>query len=314
MDESDGPITAIDVMDDRMVVFKDRRILIVEGDGPDDVRARGGSWGLAQEVSTDVGCVGPAAVFPDGLAFWSRQGARLLDRGLQVVDIGGPVTLHSGLDVVSIEVIPDLDEVRFLSTDGECLVLNHYYRRWSTFDNYASADAVVVGNVYHRLDPRGRVLMDSPTVFTDGGSPYSRVVELPWVVPGGAMCSRSKCKLFHVKGDFRSHHRMRVSIAYNFRDEFVSARTFDTTLSGSIVGVGYGSGSYGEGPYGGGSDLTYDFRFRPRFLSARAYRLRFEDLPAIGSQDQYGESAELSEIALDVKVYQNLRYRRTRIV
>lgn len=313
VDDLGGDVTALQVMDDKLVVYKRDRILTVTDDGPDDVRANGGAFSLATSVTADVGCTnpGPVVEMPRGLMFVSQKGIYLLDRGLQVHYIGARVERYNGLDFVSAEVVPGTNRVLFLSSDGECLSYDYFFDSWSVFTNHRGRDAVVVGDTYHYLTADKRFFRDNPDVYTDGGQVYSSVVETPWIVPGGMLGAQWNVKRFHVTGDFRSHHQMRIEIAYNFVEEFTSLRTFDTA-SGSITGVGYGSGSYGSGSYGGGGENNYNFRFRPKHLRARAYRLRFEAIP---DDDSPGACYELTDLHADAKpTAGQTRYRRGRIV
>lgn len=67
---ADGPITAIAVLGDELIIFRARHIYSVAGDGPTNVGTNG-QWETPRSISDDIGCVDARSLvrFPGGLMF-----------------------------------------------------------------------------------------------------------------------------------------------------------------------------------------------------------------------------------------------------
>lgn len=93
LSDTDEAATALAPLGDKVLVFTDNRIYYFYGEGPDDA---GGGQGFSEPTlfSDAVGCVEPRSVAqtPMGVVFQaSKDGIYLVDGGLQVTRISGPV-------------------------------------------------------------------------------------------------------------------------------------------------------------------------------------------------------------------------------
>ena len=100
LSDTDEAAVALGVLNDKLIIFTRTRAYYVYGDGPSDT---GGGTGFSEPLlfSDALGCVEPASVCvtPMGLVFQgSADGIFLVDQGLGVTRIGGPVedTVKSG--------------------------------------------------------------------------------------------------------------------------------------------------------------------------------------------------------------------------
>jgi len=89
---ADDPIVNVASMDDRLVILKSAGNYCVSGDGPAD-DGSGQTFGAPDPIPTDLGVVSAQSVIstPEGVYYQSAIGMRLLDRGLQVRYVGGPI-------------------------------------------------------------------------------------------------------------------------------------------------------------------------------------------------------------------------------
>jgi hypothetical protein len=79
------PLTAIAALDDKIVLFGERQIWVISGDGPND-QGLGGAFSDPIQIQSDAGCVVPGSVIttPAGVLFQSSRGLHILDSGLNV--------------------------------------------------------------------------------------------------------------------------------------------------------------------------------------------------------------------------------------
>lgn len=175
-----GGATALAVMDDKLIIFKETEIFYIVGNGAD---ATGSNSTLsdAQLVSGNIGTVEPdsVCVTNKGIFFRSRGKIKLLDRGLNVVNIGAPVEEYTD-PITSVVLTPNEDQVRFTTNNGNCLVYNMEFETWSVFTNYSCVDAVKFNNQYVTLSSSA-LLYENSSVYTDNGTNYVMKVQSNWV-------------------------------------------------------------------------------------------------------------------------------------
>ena len=135
-----GPIIALAALDDKLIVFKEDRLYYVVGQGPDASGVTGGSFSSPRVISSDVGCDNPKSVVrvrDQGIAFHSKKGIYLLDRGLNLSFIGAPVEGYEPWTIIDATPMEKVDQARWLlegdesatgKTEGLQLVYDHYLR------------------------------------------------------------------------------------------------------------------------------------------------------------------------------------------
>lgn len=193
--EAGADITALGSMDDKLVVFKNDRIFVVFGDGPNDLG--NGSDYLIQALPADVGCIEPRSVVnvTEGLFFQSARGLEMLTRGLEVVWIGKDVQDELSVNsvVTSALPVPSQRQVRFTcqtpSTPavGLVLVFDYYAKAWMTHEYntwQGTADgpaaSAMWNGAYAYATTGGTVYTESSTEFTDAGHFTPSAVWLDW--------------------------------------------------------------------------------------------------------------------------------------
>ncbi len=133
-----GDLTALASMDEKLILFKQDAIYAITGEGPNAVGQ--GTYAQAREVSSDIGCVNKCSVVVSeaGVFFESDAGIYLLDRGLNLQYIGGPVIdLVPGLGRLiarAVSVQPRKEIYFLLQGTNVVLCYNYRWGRWS--DHY----------------------------------------------------------------------------------------------------------------------------------------------------------------------------------
>lgn len=306
VDAVGGPITALAPIDENLIVFKRSRAYRAPADGPSNASVDATPWPLVGLITSDVGVpeygtiVEAAGSEVQGLVFWSDgRGARLLDRGLSCIDIGGPVRGYDDLTVVGGLAPSSHEEIRLYTSEGTTLVLNTHFNQWSTF---TPQPAVAAANWDRRptfVDSDGFVWAEDTGSYLDDGQSYPMSITLGWLPLQGSLQGLSRVRQLLVLGDYYTPHTLRVEAAYDYRDSWRTVRNIDVTASLGIVTYGGGtSGSVGSTGYGtgsyGGSDPVYQFRLDLPVQRMESLRLRISD------QDATGRSFDLTELKLRI--------------
>lgn len=219
VESTGGPVTAFASMDDKLIVFRPRKIGVLFGQGPATTGI--GSTYQLQDLPTDVGCSEPRSVLvmPEGVIFKSTsKGWYRLGRDLNLQWIGEGVQAYDAQGVTSAVLLDTQKECRFTTNDANGQTLVYCYERkdekgigqWSTYSNYAARDAVwwSGGNAYVRatatklikeLPPTagGLAYGDEATAFTGGnggtnpapqtGTAIPLMFQTGWLKPGEAL-------------------------------------------------------------------------------------------------------------------------------
>lgn len=281
---SGGGITALGTLDDKLIIFKENTIFALSGQGPVETGAQN-DFQQPEQISTDVGCNAPSSIVlvKDGLMFQSRDGVKLLNRSLEVVDIGTPVSDFNDLTVSSGVLLPAEDEVRFTTTDGECLVFSTAYNLWSTFTNYEGVSAVLWRGQYAKLSADGTVNLEIVGSYTDNNAAIRLRLETPWLAFGDLLGYKRVYQIMML-GKRLTNHVFRVSMAYDYNDLIRQIAFFNTeagmeeesfTPSNSSFLPSLSS-SYAEG------NPVFQFRIKPTIQKCESFKLIIEDIPLNG--------------------------------
>lgn len=294
-----GKITDLYVLDDKLIVFKETAIYYIVGDGFNN--AGGGSdFSLPQRVASDVGCSASGLVTetPDGLAFVSKKGIFLLNRGLGTSKLGAEVTAYQDLTFVSVDLVPDKNQVRFASQEGTILVYDYFFRLWFRFTGLSAVDAIawstdVTENAYVLLNSSGQVLVESQTSFTDAGNPIKTFISTGWFSPAGPQ-GYVQLHALSLVGEYITSHTLTVNLYYNYIDS--SQRTYVISPDNIVNSGYYGSDTYYGANVYGGSFNNYQFSMKPN-QKLESFRITIEDDQTAGN---YGECFRLSNLRVEV--------------
>lgn len=301
VDPYGGAITALAVLDDNVVVFKERAVYVFGGPGPlsnPDLSADQFAFTPAQLVTGDAGCLSQDSVgqTPVGLLFQSSKGVLLLDRSRQLQRVGDPVEAWTTQTVRAATLLPNRTHVVLVcdGADGRALLLDYERGQWSTFTNHTGVDAVVVGGVYHYLRSDGRVFREDVTSYADDNAQIRMVIDTAWVKLAGYL--QGWQRIYHAAflGRYISPHTLRVSWRLDYEDGWREPQDLDVddNWDPSV----YGEGLYGAGYYGGIASGSTVYQRRIHIgRRCQAIRFRLEDVEAT---DARGASFELSELLL----------------
>lgn len=299
VDQGKGGIRSFLEMDEKLIIFKKDSIYVVVGDGPDNL-GNNNDFRQPQLVTTDAGCDKPQTVVltPRGIMFLSDKGFLILNRSLQVEDVGDPVDDFNSLSYTSAVLVNDEDHVRFTTREGRILVYDYGEDKWTTFTNLTAESSTMWRDKYVLLKDDGTVLVQNNSKFKDGDLSYPLKVSTAWIKTANLMGAQRIYKGLLLL-DRKDDHRLRIKVYYDFDDTAREIFTFDTK---DVLKTNYfGEGSYyGEdSPYGGDVDSKYHVEFKPAIQKCTSIRFEIEDLNPEGTENQ---GFSLTGLALEVGV------------
>jgi len=309
-----GNITAISSQDDRVILFKESAIFVLSGDGPSESGDSSvAGFTLPQLVTSDVGCTEPSSIVltPNGHMFQTTKGIYQLGRDGSIAYVGAPVEAFNSQRIVRAQVMPDRTQVVFVTDAGSTLLYDYLFNQWSTFTNHEGLDAVVVDNTFHYLRLDGTVYRETIGAYTDNG------LKIRWRIVTAQLHMTPQLQGFqrfwyaHILGTWVSPHQLGVSYRTDYTESWSDPYWLDATgatdptgwITGPhaqvigldpITGTSYGSGSYGDGPYGGIAPGVYQFRIDLN-EKGESIQFQFEDFQANGVD---GASFELTELLI----------------
>ena len=304
IEEEGGDITSMGAIDGVLVVFKERRIYAVSGDGLSDVGT--GQGFNIQRVTADVGCTSPGSVveMPKGLMFKSAKGVYILDRSFNTSYIGWPVEGFNDSVIVSSEVIPDTNLVVFLTSSGKTLAYDYERNEWTTFTGHNGLGAVVIGGDYHYLRSDGEVYTRNQEIYLDAGSWYPlRIRTAP--IRLSSVQDYLQVRRVNILGEYLSSHRLHMLVWCNrdlapfesriFEvDDVVDTTTWEDADTDTWDAVD-------TTPWGGeAGESDYQFQHKFKRQTVQSLRLEFQDLQTDGAA---GQSYELAEMNFELGVY-----------
>lgn len=296
-------VTALAEFDQKLIIFEPDQIFYLTGNGPTNTGTQD-DFSPPQLVTGDVGCqnTNSLVLMPLGLMFQSKKGIYLLNRSLETVYIGADVEAYNNLTITSAELIEDENQIRYLTSDGRCLVYDYYYGKWSTWTNHQGVGATIwnaTGDyVYLRTD--GRIFQQSSTSYKDGNDPVELSLTTSWVKTSGIQGFQRVRKAF-VLGDFKTDHTVKLEVGFNYTDYFQERHTFDFIDALSVQEYGdsspYGSESF-YGNSSGVADGVYQFRAHMGKQKCQAIRFRISDIEEVNPGEAYSVSSLMLEIGL----------------
>ena len=291
-DEKGERVTAIGILDEKMVFFKKDRFYISYGDGPDNTGANG-SFAPPEFVSSDVGCIDVQSIaqIPGAITFKSAKGIYVLNSGLQVEYFGAPVEDFNGATVTSAVMKADVNQVRFTTADNVCLVYDYFFRQWSTFTNHKGKDAVIWDQRYVYVRDDGAVLIETDGVFKDDGAPYHLKLGTSWLSLAG-INGFQRAYRFGLLGEYKTPHLLSVKAGYDFSSSLESVMIFNSDEALGITSFGEGSPFGSDSPFGG-DNISYRIRGHLPRQKCQSIRFEIEELTTSASVGT-GEALTLS--------------------
>lgn len=294
-----GPITALGVIDEKLIIFKEESIYLQVGDGPNN-QGEQSDFGRPDRITSDAGCIDANSVVetPVGLMFKSKKGVYMLDRSLQVEYIGAPVEDFNGLTIRSATLVSNTNQVRFITSDDKALVYDYYFKEWSTFTNHRGVSSEMYENLFTYVRSDGKVLQETPGQYVDDATAIRMKLVTSWIQLAG-ISGFQRVYTATLLGTYKSPHVLKVRVGYDFNPAFTQQVNIDTTELVQNTN-NYGNGSpYGTGdPVYGGEFNAYQWHIKPKIQKCTSIRFSVEDF----QEDNFGEGFDISNMRFQIGV------------
>lgn len=279
LDAGVGPITGMAMLQDSLVAFRETATFVIGGDGFDNA-GTGTTLTPPRLISEEIGCVNQRSIVttPMGIFFQSKRGFYVVGPdGMKY--LGEMVESYNSQTVLAAVVMPGTHEVRLTMSGGGTLLYDLLAGQWSTW-TIGGIDACVWQNQYVRLvDATAAIHKEVADQYHDNSSTYTMVMRLPWIRLG-SLSGFQRIYKVRVLGDYRSGHKIRVKVRYNYSETVVSTFTWDATTIGST---------------------DYQFEIRLARQQCEAISLEFEDI-VDDVPNALRESYRLNELLLVIGV------------
>lgn len=254
---STGPIRALSVLDDKLIICKADALLYINGSGPDNT-GNNSQYSQPIYITSTVGCSNQHSfvLIPSGLMFQSDKGIWLLDRGLNTSYIGAPVEdFTNGATVLSAVNVPETNRVLFTLDTGITLMYDYYYGEWGSFVNVPSLSSCIFQGLHTFINKYGATYQETVGKYIDGSSPVLMAFKTgPLRI--GDLQNYQRAYFFYLLGTYLSPHKLQLSISYDYD----GAPSQGPLILPNNFNPAYGSGTsqdpYGQqSPYGGPGSL-----------------------------------------------------------
>jgi len=228
--EAGGPITAIAVMNETLLVFKETRIYRVRGEGPNNTGF--GEFLTPELISADTGTAiaRSVVVTPMGVMFEGVKGKMIVDQGFQVGYIGAPLEkLSAPGTCIGATLVPAMQQVRF-SYSGTTHVWDYYHRQWYVFTHASEGPTCLWNDLHVALD--GGVVYDNSAVFLDVVDSYTMELTLSFVTSTQTRRGDVQVRSIGLTGVSLAAHYLSVYARFDL------GATIETVVETAVVGAG----------------------------------------------------------------------------
>ena len=273
--EKGGPITALQQMDDKLIIFKQDYVFVMVGDGP-SVSGVNNDFTDPQVITADAGCLDKKSVvvLPTGLIYKSQKGYYLLDRSLNVKYIGADVESYNSYTVTSAKMNETENQVRFTLSSGDTIVYDYYVEQWAVFKGINAIDAVNFQDKYTYLVPSGEIRKEN-TAFTDDGALIPMKIETGWLNLAGL---QNYQRIYHIMlvGTYKSPHTLQIDLYRDFIETPYETVTIPVLTA----------------------PTKYQYRVFPSIQKCEAIKIKITELQS----SPYGEGFDISAINIELGV------------
>lgn len=228
VDSYGGAITALGVLNQQLIIFKETCIFYVNGPGPapgpDPSNQAGQPYPNPALIATDVGCTEPNSVVltPLGLFFKSQKGLYLIGNDNSVTYAGARAERFNSLQVSSAVLHPTRTQVRFttvkpavpVAEPGRAIVYDNVADQWTTFTNCDAVDSVIWQGTHVLLKPNGDVWQEAIGTFVDPTGWYPMVLDLNDLLLAGPIGSFRPYEVW-LRGTYLGAHSLRCEFQFD---------------------------------------------------------------------------------------------------
>ncbi len=297
LDDRGGKATALAVMDDHLIIFKERAIFAMTGEGPNDLGQQD-DYRTPYAITFDAGCTDSNSLVnnPEGVMFKSLKGIYMIKRNFGLQYIGDSVEKYNGEVIVSSTLLGTVNQIRLITNAGRALVYDYYCNRWTTFTNIMGLDSIEFKGDYYYVRPDGLVYKEVKNFYQDNGQFIKMRIKSAWIQIGGVQGFERFYQML-ILGTYKSAHNLLVKLSYDFNNAYQQEALLD--IKSVINPTTYGSVSpYGAEPVYGGTFPLYQWQIYPKIQKCQSFQFQLEDVRT----EIDGASFSLSHIMAEVGI------------
>lgn len=215
-------MTTLGQMDDKLIIFAEKSIRYLVGNGPDATGANN-DYGDPTLISSSIGCENQnsIAIQPNGLMFQSAIGIWLLGRDLSTNYIGAAVEKFNSSQVLAAVTVANETRCAFIQASGNILIYDYFFGRWSTDTGIPSIGATIYQGLQTMLNSSGQVYQETPGVYLDLTNPVLMRYTTPWIKFGNQLQNLQRVQHFMILGSYYSPTQLSIQMAYDFNPTIV---------------------------------------------------------------------------------------------
>lgn len=235
-------------LDDKLVLFTERRPFYISGEGPNNAGQQNG-YSTPQEIAADVGCryggLRSCVREPNGVWFQtSGQELRLLTRNLEIGREGDGKFIGAAVDnyATAAKVVSAFihDGAVWFFNGTAVLVWNYTWGQWSRFTNFTAIDAVRWGGLGTDGLPAWITAAGATRYYTgadDAGTAIQMTVETGWIKFAGVQGFQRVRKL-SILGTFIANSQLAIEEGYDYAEAYTAAVALATgTIASATVPI-----------------------------------------------------------------------------
>jgi hypothetical protein len=275
-----GAITALALLNETVVVFRESAIYAIDGQGYDNTG--GGTNYVARKVPGKVGAVSQEAVSvatERGIYFKSKRGWYLLNHGWQVEYVGGGIVDYDSEEVLAVDAIEKQHQIRIL-TASRMLVLDTLVGQWFEWSISDGVHSCMFDGAHAYLTSTGP--KTQATSYASGAT-YGIDIETAFIRLNDLQ-GYGAVDYFDLLGEFRSACTVRIRLARDDWKDGADTYFQDKTHTPSLT-----------------AGKPLELRHRPSIRQCKSLKVRITVTPSSS-----GEAVKLTGLAFMLGVQSGL--------
>lgn len=301
---STGKMTCVSAMDDKLIIFKKDAIYYLTGTGPDNTGANN-DFSDPIFITSAVGSSNPRSIvlMPNGLMFQSDKGIWLLGRDLNTTYIGAPVEQYNDATVVSAQIIPGTNQIRFVLDNNITLMYDYYYGQWGTFNNTFAISGTLYNSLHTYLNSYGQVFQETIGSYLDGSEPVLMSFTTSWVNIAGVQGLERFYEML-LLGTYYSPFVLNAQIAYDYN---ISTKQATLIRPDNLTQPYGGEAQWGSGNFWGGTGNVLKARLFPQKQKCQSFQITINEVYDSTLGQAAGQGFSLSGLNLTIGVKKGAR-------
>lgn len=234
-----GELRGSATLDDKLILLKRNSLYYQTGTGPAP-NGTNNDFSEPQFITADTGLedIRSVVTTPVGIMFKSPKGIYLLDRSLQTKYIGKSVENYNQYTVRGAQLLPTVNQVRFILSNGTALMYNYYWLdnegigQWAVRENVSAVSDCIFQNLHTYVTSAGLVYQQNPGSYLDGATPINTSFKTGWFNLAGLQ-GFERAYFFYLLGKYLSSHTLTVNIYFDYSD--TASQTLTITPDSSDI-------------------------------------------------------------------------------